>query len=98
MDTDPLPDFYKDLGIPRDVSLATIRSHRRRLVLKCHPDRVPHANGEEKARRLQEFHIVQSVYEVLSDDATREIYDGKLRLRDNMRRRQLEVRPWQSSS
>lgn len=73
------PDPYKALDVPKDASLATIRSAHRKLVLKTHPDKV---QGDDvlKKKRAEEFHTIQQSYEILSDDAKRKAYDDRVRL------------------
>ncbi|KAL8994558.1 MAG: hypothetical protein Q9169_005500 [Polycauliona sp. 2 TL-2023] len=73
------PDPYKALDVPKDASLATIRSAHRKLVLKTHPDKV---QGDEvlKKKRAEEFHTIQQSYEILSDDVKRKAYDDRVRL------------------
>ncbi|KAL8788341.1 MAG: hypothetical protein Q9213_001738 [Squamulea squamosa] len=73
------PDPYKALDVPKDASLATIRSAHRKLVLKTHPDKV---QGDEvlKKQRAEEFHTIQQSYEILCDDAKRKAYDDRVKL------------------
>ncbi|KAL8852084.1 MAG: hypothetical protein Q9221_003014 [Calogaya cf. arnoldii] len=73
------PDPYKALDVPKDASLATIRSAHRKLVLKTHPDKV---QGDDvlKKKRAEEFHTIQQSYEILSDDKKRKAYDDRVRL------------------
>ncbi|KAL8802510.1 MAG: hypothetical protein Q9182_003750 [Xanthomendoza sp. 2 TL-2023] len=79
MDSPLPPDPYKTLDVPKDASLATIRSAHRKLVLKTHPDKV---QGDEvlKQKRAEEFHAIQQSYEILSDDARRKAYDDRVKL------------------
>ena len=85
------PDPYKALDVPKDASLATIRSAHRKLVLKTHPDKV---QGDEvlKKKRAEEFHTIQQSYEILSDDAKRKAYDDRVRLA-TLRAEMLAERP-----
>ncbi|KAL8728518.1 MAG: hypothetical protein Q9166_005340 [cf. Caloplaca sp. 2 TL-2023] len=73
------PDPYKALDVPKDASLATIRSAHRKLVLKTHPDKVQ-GDEELKKKRAEEFHTIQQSYEILSDDAKRKAYDDRVKL------------------
>lgn len=78
---DPLPpNPYKTLSVPKDATLATIRSAHRKLVLLCHPDKVQ----DESAKKVkaEQFHQVQQAYEILSDDRRRQRYDEKLKLEE----------------
>jgi curved DNA-binding protein CbpA len=72
------PDPYKLLGVPTDAKLPEIRSAHRKLVLKCHPDKVQDA--ALKAVKQDEFQKVQQAYELLSDDARRLQYDEQVKL------------------
>ncbi|KAL9125637.1 MAG: hypothetical protein Q9217_005190 [Psora testacea] len=76
---DPLdPSPYKTLNVPKDASLATIRSAHRKLVLSCHPDKVQ----EESAKKVkaEQFHLVQQAYEILSDESKRRRWDERAKL------------------
>ncbi|KAI4240377.1 MAG: hypothetical protein L6R40_005203 [Gallowayella cf. fulva] len=90
------PDPYKALDVPKDASLATIRSAHRKLVLKTHPDKV---QGDEvlKKKRAEEFHTIQQSYEILSDDARRKAYDDRVRLA-TLRAEMMAERPGQRTA
>jgi len=72
------PDPYKILGVLKDAKLPEIRSAHRKLVLKCHPDKVQDA--ALKAIKQDEFQKVQQAYELLSDDTKRIQYDEQVKL------------------
>lgn len=72
------PDPYKALGVSNDVTLPEIKSAYRKLVLKCHPDKVQDA--ALKAIKQDEFQKVQQAYELLSDDTQRIQYDDQVKL------------------
>ncbi|MCJ1387763.1 hypothetical protein MMC18_000606 [Xylographa bjoerkii] len=72
------PDPYSILNVPKDATLATIRSAHRKLVLTCHPDKV--YDESVKAQRADQFHQVQQAYEILSDDSRRARYDERVKL------------------
>ena len=63
-------DFYVVLGVSRDADAAAIRAAHRRLVRRYHPD-----CGCASADRFVE---IQEAFETLSDEATRQRYDGEL--------------------
>ena len=76
---DPLPQSpYKTLNVPKDATLATIRSAHRKLVLSCHPDKVQDESA--KKEKAEQFHQVHQAYEILSDEKTRQRYDEKVKL------------------
>ena len=76
---DPLPQSpYKTLNVPKDATLATIRSAHRKLVLSCHPDKVQDESA--KKEKAEQFHQVQQAYEILSDESRRQRYDEKVKL------------------
>ena len=76
---DPLPQSpYKTLNVPKDATLATIRSAHRKLVLSCHPDKVQDESA--KKQKAEQFHQVQQAYEILSDENRRQRYDEKVKL------------------
>ncbi|MCJ1289226.1 hypothetical protein MMC34_000758 [Xylographa carneopallida] len=72
------PDPYSILNIPKDATLATVRSAHRKLVLTCHPDKV--YDESVKAQKADQFHQVQQAYEILSDDSRRARYDERVKL------------------
>lgn len=71
-------DPYKILGVSRDAQIPEIRSAHRKLVLKCHPDKVQ--DLALKAEKQDEFQKVQQAYELLSDDHERQKYDDQTKL------------------
>ncbi|KAF7159760.1 hypothetical protein CNMCM5623_005149 [Aspergillus felis] len=71
-------DPYAVLGVQKDATLAEIKSAHRKLVLKCHPDKVKDESQRSKAQ--EEFQQVQQAYELLSDETKRIKYDQKVRL------------------
>ncbi|EEP77233.1 predicted protein [Uncinocarpus reesii 1704] len=72
------PDPYAALGVAKDAGTAEIRSAYRKLVLKCHPDKIKDESLRGKAQ--DEFQKVQEAYELLSDEVKRARYDQKARL------------------
>lgn len=78
MSTPLPPDPYKILGVAKNAALPDIRSAHRKLVLKCHPDKVQDA--ALKAIKQDEFQKVQQAYELLSDDTRRTQYDEQQKL------------------
>lgn len=63
-------DYYEILEITRTSDKESIKKAYRKMALKYHPDRNPdNKEAEEQFKRVNE------AYEVLSDDAKREIYD-----------------------
>src|SRR6266536_1208610 len=72
------PDPYIALGVSKDAKLPEIRSAHRKLVLKCHPDKVQDA--ALKAIKQDEFQKVQQAYELLTDDTKRLQYDEQVKL------------------
>jgi len=63
-------DYYKILGVGRDVSSDAVKKAYRRLARKYHPDAT--GNDKEAAERFKQ---VQEAYEVLSDSGKRASYD-----------------------
>jgi curved DNA-binding protein CbpA len=72
------PDPYTLLGVAKDAKLPEIRSAHRKMVLRCHPDKVQDA--ALKAVKQDEFQKVQQAYELLSDDSRRLQYDEQVKL------------------
>ncbi|KAK7746594.1 hypothetical protein SLS62_009315 [Diatrype stigma] len=71
------PDPYKALGVPKDAQNPEIKAAYRKLVLKCHPDKVQ--DPQLKAEKQAEFQLVHQAYELLIDDISRDKYDEKVR-------------------
>ncbi|KAL6709256.1 hypothetical protein ACN47E_001663 [Coniothyrium glycines] len=74
----PLPDHYKALGVDKNADAATIKSTYRKLVLKCHPDKV--ADPAQREDATARFHSIQQAYETLVDDEKRSDYEAHLTL------------------
>jgi curved DNA-binding protein len=64
------PDYYQDLGIPRNASESEIKKAYRKLAMKHHPDR---NRGNREAE--EQFKKINEAYEVLSDPKKRARYD-----------------------
>ncbi|KAI0452297.1 hypothetical protein F5B21DRAFT_506461 [Xylaria acuta] len=80
------PDPYKVLGVSRDAQIPEIRSAHRKLVLKCHPDKIQDA--ALKAAKQAEFQQVQQAYELLSNEVEREKYDRKFEVYEHVMERE----------
>jgi len=63
-------DFYKILGVTKDVSDADLKKAYRKLAKDFHPDRNP-GNASAEAR----FKDISEAYDVLSDPTQRKEYD-----------------------
>ncbi|KFA76663.1 hypothetical protein S40288_04433 [Stachybotrys chartarum IBT 40288] len=83
------PDPYKILGVSKDAQITEIRSAHRKLVLKCHPDKVQ--DPALKAQKQDEFQKVQQAYELLSDDSERAKYDDQVKLAELRKLRQAQA-------
>eukprot|EP00127_Corallochytrium_limacisporum_P002765 Clim_evm9s139 gene=Clim_evmTU9s139 len=77
--TEPLPDYYQILQVPRDAELRVIKQSFHRLARANHPDRndqlgvtVHTASKEETMAKLNE------AWNVLNDDKSRRYYDAIL--------------------
>lgn len=81
---DPLPpDPYLALGLPKSVDSDTIKKTYRKLVLKCHPDKV--TDPSLKQQKQEEFHKIQQAYELIGEEDARARYDAEVKL-DALRR------------
>ncbi|KAB1645036.1 DnaJ C-terminal domain-containing protein [Gulosibacter chungangensis] len=63
-------DFYKTLGVDKDISDAELRKTYRKLARKYHPDSNP---GDKAAE--EKFKEISEAYDVLSDEEKRKEYD-----------------------
>ncbi|CAM1502783.1 Fc.00g075590.m01.CDS01 [Cosmosporella sp. VM-42] len=91
------PDPYKILGVSDDAQLPEIRSAHRKLVLKCHPDKIQ--DPTLKAQKQDEFQKVQQAYELLTDENERQRYDDQVRQRARVAelRKQMQAKANSSS-
>lgn len=77
----PIPeDPYVALGVAKDATTAAIKAQYRKLVLKCHPDKVQDESLKEAA--ADRFHRITTAYEILVDEDQRHRYDARCRLAD----------------
>ncbi|KAL7929801.1 hypothetical protein V8C35DRAFT_171632 [Trichoderma chlorosporum] len=98
MSSTPLPDHYKVLGVGKDAQVAEIRLAYRKLVLKCHPDKVQ--DPALKAQKQEEFQKVQQAYELLTDEEERAKYDDQVKLaelKEQLRKASVSGTPRSSS-
>jgi molecular chaperone DnaJ len=65
-----MADFYKVLGVPRDVSEDDLKKAYRKLAMQFHPDR---NNGSKEAE--EKFKEITEAYDVLRDGGKRAAYD-----------------------
>ncbi len=69
-------DPYAVLGVPKDATVAAIRSAHRKLVLQTHPDKIQ--DESLRAIKQDEFQRIQQAYEILTDENSRREYDEKV--------------------
>jgi hypothetical protein len=67
-----LKDYYRVLGVARDVDAVTLKKAYRKLALVSHPDK---ATTEEKDAAEKRFADINEAYEVLSDPEKRRLHD-----------------------
>lgn len=70
------PDPFAALGVPSSATSADIKSAYRKLVLRCHPDKV--ADEALKKVKQEEFHKIQQAYELIGDDDKLQNYKTEL--------------------
>ncbi|KAK6006226.1 hypothetical protein QM012_006636 [Aureobasidium pullulans] len=90
MSTPLPPDPYVALGLGKDATPAQIKTTYRKLVLKCHPDKV--TDESKKAEASDQFHRIQQAYEILSDEGRRSRYDAQIKLAE-LRKQSMSNRP-----
>ncbi|KAK3351724.1 hypothetical protein B0H65DRAFT_132227 [Neurospora tetraspora] len=74
------PDPWQVLGIAKTADKTEIRTAYRKLVLKCHPDKVQ--DPTLKAEKQDEFQKVQQAYELLNNDEERAKYEHQVRMNE----------------
>lgn len=74
------PDPWKALGVEKNADKSDIRTAYKKLVLKCHPDKVQ--DPTLKAQKQDEFQKVQQAYELLNDDVERIKYEDQVKLHE----------------
>ncbi|KAK3359909.1 hypothetical protein B0T25DRAFT_114242 [Lasiosphaeria hispida] len=72
------PDPWKALGVDKTADKSEIRTAYKKLVLKCHPDKVQ--DPTLKAQKQEEFQKVQQAYELLNNDAERTKYEEQVKI------------------
>jgi len=65
-------DYYEILGIPKGSGVDEVKRAYRKLVMKCHPDRVA---PEKKKEAEEKFKEISEAYAVLSDSKKKQLYD-----------------------
>ncbi|KAK0727437.1 hypothetical protein B0T26DRAFT_738155 [Lasiosphaeria miniovina] len=91
-----LPDPWMALGLDRTADKSEVRAAYKRLVLKCHPDKVQ--DPILKAQKHDEFQKVQQAYELLNDDVERSKYEEQVRLMEQRVRQQANMKNMPNSS
>ncbi|KAI4716130.1 hypothetical protein E4T48_07653 [Aureobasidium sp. EXF-10727] len=84
------PDPYVALSLSKDATPAQIKTTYRKLVLKCHPDKV--TDESKKAEASDQFHRIQQAYEILSDEGRRSRYDAQIKMAE-LRKQNMSNRP-----
>jgi curved DNA-binding protein CbpA len=65
-----MKDHYAALGVGPGATLTEVKKAYRQQAALLHPDRNPAPNAAAR------FQSVQAAYDVLSDDAKRDVYDN----------------------
>lgn len=68
-------NYYKILGVDKNVGEDELKSKYKKLCLKFHPDRHAKDSEEDKKKAEESFKEVCEAYEVLSDPQKRQQYD-----------------------
>eukprot|EP01062_Namystynia_karyoxenos_P003360 TRINITY_DN111_c0_g1_i2.p1 TRINITY_DN111_c0_g1~~TRINITY_DN111_c0_g1_i2.p1 ORF type:complete len:509 (+),score=198.30 TRINITY_DN111_c0_g1_i2:97-1527(+) len=68
-------NFYKILGVPRDVEAHDIKRAYRKLAMEWHPDKWQNSSEEEQAKAEEKFKEIGEAFAILSDTQKRRRYD-----------------------
>ncbi|KAK1826789.1 hypothetical protein QBC39DRAFT_334746 [Podospora conica] len=90
------PDPWKALGLDRTADKSDIRAAYKKLVLKCHPDKVQ--DPTLKAQKANEFQKVQEAWELLNDDDKLEKYEELVKLAELRRQAAMMAKNMPNSS
>jgi len=90
------PNPWKALGIDRAADKREIRAAYKKLVLRCHPDKVQ--DPTLKAVKMDEYQKVQQAYELLMDDEERIKYEDQLKLHELRKQAAIMARNMPNSS
>lgn len=69
-------DYYKILGVDKNVSADDLKKVYRKLSLKYHPDRQSGKSDAEKKAAEEKFKDIAEAYDVLSDPKKKSEYDN----------------------
>ena len=72
------PDPYVALGLAKDATAVEIKKKYRNLALKFHPDKVQDEGAKHAA--ADQFHKIQTAYEIVGDEERRQRYDAQCKL------------------
>ncbi|XP_030380921.1 J domain-containing protein CG6693-like [Scaptodrosophila lebanonensis] len=67
-------DIYKLLDLQKDAQMNEIKKSYHKMSLLVHPDRV---HESQKAEATTKFQVLSRIYQVLTDDTKRALYDKK---------------------
>ncbi|KAH8901573.1 DnaJ-domain-containing protein [Thozetella sp. PMI_491] len=85
------PDPWQVLGVSKSADKAVIRTAYKKLVLKCHPDKVK--DPALKAEKQDLFQKVQQAYELLNDDSELAKYEEQVTLEELRRQARKNPNP-----
>ena len=70
------PDYYRLLGVLETADESEINTAYRRLVLSCHPDKIPSSDSEEvRNAKIKRFRTLGDAKSILLDPVLRAEYD-----------------------
>jgi len=68
-------DYYRILGVDKDMSISDIQKKSRKLLAKFHPDKYKDLPEKEKKAKEIQFQLVQFASKVLTDEDSKKVYD-----------------------
>ncbi|RLN15090.1 hypothetical protein BBJ28_00019108, partial [Nothophytophthora sp. Chile5] len=90
-------NYYKILGVARDVESKELKKAYRKQALEWHPDKHVDKDEGEREQVEKRFHDIAEAYEILSNEETRAMYDRGEDVTGNPGQQQQRGNPFSNS-